>query len=161
MRAIRVISVISAFARQWLASPARVSACGKDARDLHRYTRSHAGASTRRYARWRVQAAGERFKGRTGVLNSVSRLMKSSKSLRLLPRRRKRSWLVAVGWTVTRIFASLAMVGTPAAAANAAQQGSVSAGSDVSYPQCGKTLPSGQAFGIVAVNEGLPNNTNP
>jgi len=34
-------------------------------------------------------------------------------------------------------------------------------GNDVSYPQCGQALPSGQAFGIVAVNEGLPNNTNP
>jgi hypothetical protein len=34
-------------------------------------------------------------------------------------------------------------------------------GFDVSYPQCGEALPSGQAFGIVAVNEGLPNNTNP
>lgn len=34
-------------------------------------------------------------------------------------------------------------------------------GNDVSYPQCGQALPSGQAFDIVAVNEGLPNNTNP
>ncbi len=34
-------------------------------------------------------------------------------------------------------------------------------GNDLSYPQCGQTLPSGQAFGIVAVNEGLPNTTNP
>jgi hypothetical protein len=34
-------------------------------------------------------------------------------------------------------------------------------GNDVSWPQCGKTLPSGQAFGIVGVNGGLANNTNP
>jgi hypothetical protein len=59
--------------------------------------------------------------------------------------------------TLTAVCAALAIVGTPSAAAYPAQQGSVPAGSDVSYPQCGKTLPSGQAFGIVAVNEGLPN----
>lgn len=34
-------------------------------------------------------------------------------------------------------------------------------GNDVSWPQCGKTLPKGQLFGIVGVNDGLANNTNP
>ena len=34
-------------------------------------------------------------------------------------------------------------------------------GNDVSWPQCNKTLPTGQAFGIVGVNDGLANNTNP
>ena len=34
-------------------------------------------------------------------------------------------------------------------------------GNDVSYPQCGKSFPSGQAFGIVGVNDGLANNANP
>lgn len=34
-------------------------------------------------------------------------------------------------------------------------------GNDISWPQCGKSLPSGQAFGIVGVNNGLANNTNP
>ncbi len=34
-------------------------------------------------------------------------------------------------------------------------------GYDVSYPQCGKTLPSGAAFAIVGVNDGLANNLNP
>jgi hypothetical protein len=34
-------------------------------------------------------------------------------------------------------------------------------GNDVSWPQCGKALPTGQAFGIVGVNGGLANNTNP
>ena len=34
-------------------------------------------------------------------------------------------------------------------------------GNDVSWPQCDKTLPSGQAFAIVGVTGGLANNTNP
>ena len=34
-------------------------------------------------------------------------------------------------------------------------------GNDVSWPQCGKALPKGQTFGIVGVNNGLANNTNP
>jgi hypothetical protein len=34
-------------------------------------------------------------------------------------------------------------------------------GIDVSWPQCGKTLPSDKAFGIIGVNGGLANNSNP
>ena len=34
-------------------------------------------------------------------------------------------------------------------------------GNDISWPQCNKTLPNNQAFGIVGVNNGLANNTNP
>jgi hypothetical protein len=34
-------------------------------------------------------------------------------------------------------------------------------GIDVSWPQCGKTLPKGLAFAIVGVNNGLANTTNP
>ena len=62
---------------------------------------------------------------------------------------------------VTAMLASLAIVSAPAAAADAGQQAGAAAGNDVSYPQCGQPLPSGQAFGIVAVNEGLANTTNP
>jgi hypothetical protein len=51
-----------------------------------------------------------------------------------------------------------------AAAAVLGLTGSASAavttiGYDVSYPQCGKPLPYGQAFGVVGVNNGLPNTT--
>ena len=34
-------------------------------------------------------------------------------------------------------------------------------GNDVSWPQCNKALPKGAAFGIVGVNNGLANTTNP
>lgn len=34
-------------------------------------------------------------------------------------------------------------------------------GNDVSWPQCSKSLPKGQAFGVVGVNDGLANTTNP
>ncbi len=36
----------------------------------------------------------------------------------------------------------------------------VAAGNDISWPQCGSRLPSGQAFGIVGINNGLANTTN-
>ena len=38
--------------------------------------------------------------------------------------------------------------------------GAVQTGNDVSWPQCGKTLPGDQLFGIVGVNGGLANTTN-
>lgn len=34
-------------------------------------------------------------------------------------------------------------------------------GNDISYPQCGKTLPTGYGFGIVGVNGGIASNSNP
>lgn len=39
--------------------------------------------------------------------------------------------------------------------------GSTTTGFDVSYPQCGSTLPTPAAFGIVGVNGGLANDSNP
>jgi hypothetical protein len=63
-----------------------------------------------------------------------------------------------LGLSAGMVLAALMMVTAPAAAAYAA---STPTGNDVSYPQCGQALPSGQAFGIVAVNEGVANTTNP
>ena len=55
---------------------------------------------------------------------------------------------------------TLAVALAPAMSAQA--RGSATpVGNDVSYPQCGKTLPSGQAFAIVGVNGGKANNVNP
>jgi hypothetical protein len=48
--------------------------------------------------------------------------------------------------------------GSPASAATASTSGP---GIDVSWPQCGKTLPKQPVFAIVGVNHGLANNTNP
>jgi hypothetical protein len=43
----------------------------------------------------------------------------------------------------------------------AASRKTNSIGNDISFPQCGKTYPAGQAFGIVGVNAGLATTTNP
>ncbi|MEO5499173.1 MAG: hypothetical protein ABIR46_01585 [Candidatus Saccharimonadales bacterium] len=54
--------------------------------------------------------------------------------------------------------------GAPAMAAKPITQAPSNAtplGIDVSYPQCGKTLPTNHAFGIVGVNGGLATTTNP
>jgi len=65
------------------------------------------------------------------------------------------------GRTVLAVAASLVLASTLAASADAASQSSAPTGDDVSYPQCNETLPSDQAFGIVAVNDGLANAVNP
>jgi hypothetical protein len=65
------------------------------------------------------------------------------------------------GMTMIAVLGSLAIVGAPTLMAYAAGTSGTPSGNDVSYPQCGKTLPSQQAFGIVGVNEGLANTTNP
>ncbi len=57
------------------------------------------------------------------------------------------------------IAAIAATIGGQSSAA--AARNTVPVGNDVSWPQCGKTLPTGQAFGIVGVNGGLPTNDNP
>jgi hypothetical protein len=59
---------------------------------------------------------------------------------------------------VTLLSGSTALAAKPAPAAKTPP---ALLGNDISWPQCNKTLPSGQAFGIVGVNDGLANNTNP
>ena len=53
----------------------------------------------------------------------------------------------------------LAALAVPASAATPSV--SVETGNDISFPQCGRILPGGQAFGIVGVNDGLSNTLNP
>ncbi|WP_284991791.1 hypothetical protein [Arthrobacter sp. efr-133-TYG-120] len=55
----------------------------------------------------------------------------------------------------------LSLAGMAPAAAAAPTRTTDLVGNDVSWPQCGKTLPAGQAFAIVGVTGGLANNTNP
>jgi hypothetical protein len=62
-----------------------------------------------------------------------------------------------------RLLVFVAAVGlmfTPAVAAQARPSATLS-GNDISFPQCGKTYPSGQAFAIVGVNGGKASNFNP
>ena len=73
-------------------------------------------------------------------------------------------------WKATALIALmgavLAVTTVPAIASTPAHGGgghrnSVPFGNDVSYPQCGRTPPSGQAFGIVGINDGFANASNP
>lgn len=59
---------------------------------------------------------------------------------------------------VTSISGSTVLAAKPTAAAKTPP---TLLGNDISWPQCNKTLPTGQAFGVVGVNDGLANNTNP
>ena len=79
---------------------------------------------------------------------------------------------VSAGLTVQVIVVGALLVGsaTPAFAARPAHSGgggggggggSTTTGFDVSYPQCGTTLPTSTAFGIVGVNGGVASNLNP
>ncbi len=73
---------------------------------------------------------------------------------------------LSVRLAIPLLALSVLVVGavTPAVAArpthNGGGAGSTTTGADVSYPQCGMTLPS-FAFGIVGVNDGLANDLNP
>jgi hypothetical protein len=65
--------------------------------------------------------------------------------------------LFRLRYPLAAAFAMLLMLpALPAEASSAAGPGN-----DVSWPQCGKALPKAQTFGIVGVNNGLANNTNP
>ena len=62
---------------------------------------------------------------------------------------------------LTLALAIVVLVSSPALAAKQSRGSVSNLGNDISYPQCNKSLPSGQAFGIVGVNGGLANTTNP
>jgi hypothetical protein len=57
------------------------------------------------------------------------------------------------------LLAGLAAFTMPAASATAGV--ALVTGNDISFPQCGGAFPSGQEFGIVGVNDGLPGTENP
>jgi hypothetical protein len=62
---------------------------------------------------------------------------------------------------VLAVFGSLAIVGSSTLTAYAAVTRATPSGNDVSYPQCRKAPPAKHAFGIVGVNDGRADTTNP
>jgi hypothetical protein len=59
------------------------------------------------------------------------------------------------------VVLGLAALGVALGAPGAAQAAPSTVGYDVSYPQCGTVLPTGQAFGVVGVNGGNAATENP
>jgi len=71
-----------------------------------------------------------------------------------------------VGLAAVLGIVAVALTTSPVLAAKGTHGGggggsSVPTGNDVSYPQCGGSLPTSPAFGIVGVNGGLANDLNP
>jgi hypothetical protein len=62
------------------------------------------------------------------------------------------------------LLAALVLMGVAAFVAPASgttPSTSVDTGNDISFPQCGSTFPGGQGFGVVGINDGLPDSLNP
>jgi hypothetical protein len=73
-----------------------------------------------------------------------------------------RKLLIKLSSSLVAVVTVITMTGSVLAAKPANQPQPVTLlGNDISWPQCSKRLPAGQAFGIVGVNNGLANATNP
>lgn len=81
----------------------------------------------------------------------------------------KSTSFVLTAFTITLLASTPALAAKPDQAGSKPGGGGSSGGTtspsllgnDVSWPQCDRSLPSGQAFAIVGVNDGLANGTNP
>ncbi len=62
--------------------------------------------------------------------------------------------------TIALTLAAILPLGAATSSA-AAPQSTAQVGNDISFPQCGSTFPSDPAFGIVGVNDGVPDTLNP
>lgn len=71
--------------------------------------------------------------------------------------------LALLGSLIMLASPATALAAKPSHGGSSGGTGSTGAvtGNDVSWPQCKKSLPKGQLFGIVGVNDGLANTTNP
>jgi len=68
---------------------------------------------------------------------------------------------LGVTLTVVMFSGGVALAAKPLSRAASGPAPTVLLGNDISWPQCNKSLPNGQAFGVVGVNNGLANATNP
>lgn len=65
------------------------------------------------------------------------------------------------GWRALGVLIAAAVAAVATSAFVPAAAAATNVGYDIAYPQCNATFPSGGAFGIVGVNDGLPYSANP
>ena len=70
-------------------------------------------------------------------------------------------WSMRITTAVLACATAVALGAAPAHARGGPNGQKAPVGNDISWPQCGRSYPAGQAFGIVGVNDGLASNTNP